>query len=67
MPFLISIGFTPYYKHFNPSYKIALAITVQVVVPSPLTSFVFDDASYNNLEPILYIEYFKFYSDLATL
>jgi hypothetical protein len=39
IPNLIEIGFAPAATFFNPSFTIAYAKTVAVVVPSPATSF----------------------------
>ena len=52
IPLLTSIGFTPVATAFIPSFTIACASTVAVVVPSPATSFVFDATSFANCAPI---------------
>ena len=44
-PFLIAIGSAPAATFLNPSPTIACERTVDVVVPSPASSFVFLDAS----------------------
>ena len=45
IPFLRTIGFAPAARFFIPSFTIACASTVAVVVPSPATSFVLEATS----------------------
>ena len=53
IPLLSAIGSAPAATFLNPSAIIACASTVDVVVPSPASSFVFFDASFSNCAPIL--------------
>ena len=48
IPRFIDIGLAPAVKFFKPSLTIAWARTDAVVVPSPATSFVFEETSFNN-------------------
>ena len=52
IPFLINIGFAPALTIFNPSFTIAWANIVAVVVPSPATSFDLVATSFTNWAPI---------------
>jgi len=52
IPRFSNIGFAPAATFFNPSFTIACASTVAVVVPSPATSFVFVAASFSNCAPM---------------
>ncbi len=52
IPFLKIIGFAPAAKFLIPSFTIACAKTVAVVVPSPATSFVLVATSFTNCAPI---------------
>ena len=54
MPCFINIGSAPAAMFLNPFFSIAWANIVEVVVPSPTSSFVFDAASTNNCAPILW-------------
>ena len=52
IPNLIEIGFAPAATFFKPSFTIAYAKTVAVVVPSPATSFVFEAACRIKATPV---------------
>ena len=52
IPRLISIGVMPAATDLNPSRTSAYARTVEVVVPSPASSFVFEATSRTNCAPI---------------
>ena len=52
IPLFIAIGSAPAATFLTPSFIIAWAKTVAVVVPSPATSFVFSDTSFTSLAPI---------------
>ena len=51
IPRFIDIGFAPAVKFFKPSLTIAWARTEAVVVPSPATSFVFEETSFRSCAP----------------
>ena len=52
IPLRRMIGFAPAARFFIPSFTIACASTVAVVVPSPATSFVLDATSLINCAPM---------------
>ena len=52
IPFLKTIGLAPAARFFMPSFTIACARTVAVVVPSPATSLVLEATSLINCAPI---------------
>ena len=52
IPLFKSIGFAPAATFFNPSFTIACAKTVAVVVPSPAKSFVLEATSLTICAPI---------------
>ena len=52
IPFLNTIGLAPAARFFIPSFTIACARTVAVVVPSPATSFVFVATSFKSCAPM---------------
>ena len=52
IPLFIAIGSPPAATFFTPSFTIACASTVAVVVPSPATSFVFVETSLTKRAPI---------------
>ena len=52
IPFLTAMGFAPAATFFIPSRTSACARRVAVVVPSPASSFVFDDTSLTSCAPI---------------
>ena len=52
IPLFIAIGSAPAATFLTPSFIIACARTVAVVVPSPATSFVFVDTSFTSLAPM---------------
>ena len=52
IPRFKSIGLAPAATFFNPSFTIACAKTVAVVVPSPAKSFVFEATSFTICAPI---------------
>ena len=54
MPRLIAIGSAPAATFLKPSRTIAWARTVEVVVPSPASSFVFLDASLSSCAPMFW-------------
>lgn len=54
IPFLNSIGLAPLLIFSNPSFAIALASTVAVVVPSPASSLVLLATSWTNFAPMFW-------------
>ena len=52
IPFLTKATFNPYSILTIPSLNIDLAKTIEVVVPSPTSSFVWCATSYNNFAPM---------------
>ena len=53
IPLFNAMGSAPAAIFLNPFFRIDWARIVEVVVPSPTASFVFDAASFNNWAPML--------------
>lgn len=66
IPFLTSATLSPYSIFNIPSLSIDLARTIEVVVPSPTSSFVWCATSCNNFAPMSSYLFFKSI-DLATV